>query len=259
MLSIQYLGLALLAATGAVAITNQAEKPQLNVETTYGCYNNKGDLVTQGTNIYNSKGGCATETCKPLNYTVAATMGGNECYCGFNYPSKKNKIDDSECDIPCVGYPLLEACGGIMKWTVYNTGLTLAVVAVDEAAPTAVGSGSDAESTKPAPTAAQTTVLVTPPPKEEKSTNTGAVAGGVVVGVLAVASVIGGILFYLRRKRNREIEEEHHRNAVNSFTGKTPSITDSRLDPVMAQRRMSDGSIADNHDYSRKILRVTNA
>lgn len=98
--------------------------------------------------------------------------------------------------------------------------------------------------------------MVTPPPKEEKGTNTGAIAGGVVVGVLAVASIIGGIMFYLRRKRNREIEEEHHRNAVNSFTGKTPSITDSRLDPVMAQRRMSDGSIADNHDYSRKILRV---
>lgn len=143
-----------------------------------------------------------------------------------------------------------------MKWTVYNTGLSLNVVAVDEVPPTRAGSGSSAESTKPAPTAAGTTVVVTQPPKPEKSTNTGAIAGGVVVGVLAVVSVIGGILFYLRRKRNREIEEEHHRNAVNSFTGKTPSITDSRLDPVMAQRRMSDGSIADNHDYSRKILRV---
>jgi cell wall integrity and stress response component len=31
---------------------------------------------------------------------------------------------------------------------------------------------------------------------------------------------------------------------------------DTRLDPVMAQRRMSDGSIADNEDYSRRILKV---
>jgi cell wall integrity and stress response component len=31
---------------------------------------------------------------------------------------------------------------------------------------------------------------------------------------------------------------------------------DTRLDPVMAQRRLSSGSIADNQDYSRRILRV---
>lgn len=88
--------------------------------------------------------------------------------------------------------------------------------------------------------------------------------GGVVVAVVAVAGAIGGVFFYLRRKRNKEIEEEHRRNAaVNSFIGHKPpgssgglSITDARLDPVMAQRRLSDGSIADNHDYSRKILRV---
>ena len=35
------------------------------------------------------------------------------------------------------------------------------------------------------------------------------------------------------------------------------SVTDSRLEPsVMFQRRMSDGSIADNQDYSRRILKV---
>lgn len=67
----------------------------------------------------------------------------------------------------------------------------------------------------------------------------------------------------MRRKRNQEIEEEHRRNAaVNAFIGKPPrssggtSTTDSRMDPVMAHRRMSDGSIADNQDYSRRILRV---
>ncbi|KAK1833490.1 putative wsc domain-containing protein [Podospora conica] len=257
--SIQGLGLVLLAATGAVAVINTSVPPQLNVETVYGCYSDFGDLISNGTNIFNSKGHCATKVCKNSGYPVAATMGGNECYCGKTYPSKQYKVDDSECDIACVGYPE-EACGGIMKWTIYNTGLSLAIVANDEVKPTRAGSGSNSEETKPTATAAGTTVVVTQPPKkEEKSSNTGAIAGGVVVGVLALASLVGGILFYLRRKRNREIEEEHRRNAVNSFTGKTPSLTDSRLDPVMAQRRMSDGSIADNHDYSRKILRVTNA
>lgn len=118
--SIQYLGLVLLAATGAVAIVNQPKAPQLNVETTYGCYSDPGDLIMNGTNIYNTMGGCATKTCKPLNYTVAATSGGNECWCGFKYPSKKYRIDDSECDIPCVGYPDLEACKFARQCRVWN-------------------------------------------------------------------------------------------------------------------------------------------
>lgn len=91
------------------------------------------------------------------------------------------------------------------------------------------------------------------------------VAAGTVVGVLAVAGAVGGTFFYMRRKRNNEIEEEHRRNAaVNSFIGGGGgghsvggSVTDARLDPIMAQRRMSDGSIADNEDYSRRILRVS--
>jgi cell wall integrity and stress response component len=86
---------------------------------------------------------------------------------------------------------------------------------------------------------------------------------GVVVAVVVIAAAVAGGFFYMRRKRNQEIEEEHRRNAaVSAFIGNPPgsssgtSMTDSRLDPVMAQRRMSDGSIADNQDYSRRILRV---
>lgn len=87
-----------------------------------------------------------------------------------------------------------------------------------------------------------------------------------VVSVVVVAAIIGAVFFVLRRRRNKEIEEEHRRNAaVNSFiNGAKPpsssggfSITDSRLDPVMAQRRVSNGSIADDQDYSRRILRVS--
>ena len=88
---------------------------------------------------------------------------------------------------------------------------------------------------------------------------------GVVCGFLAVAGVGGAAFFFFRRRRNSEIEEEHRRNAaVNAFIsgGKPPSssggmsMSDSRLDPVLVNRRMSDGSIADNQDYSRRILRV---
>jgi len=91
----------------------------------------------------------------------------------------------------------------------------------------------------------------------------------VVVGLIALAAIGGGVYLFMRHKQRREIEEEHRRQAaVNNFIGggKPPSssggysFTDTRLDPaVMAQRRLSDGSIADNQDYSRRILKVTNA
>ena len=111
MLSIQVLGLALLAAPGTLAIVNKAQDPQLNVETVYGCYSDPGDLVSNGTNTFTSRGKCAKEICNwALGATVAATMGGNECFCGDKYPPKKYKLPDEECNIPCVGYPELDAC-----------------------------------------------------------------------------------------------------------------------------------------------------
>jgi cell wall integrity and stress response component len=87
---------------------------------------------------------------------------------------------------------------------------------------------------------------------------------------VAIAAIAGGAFIFVRNKKRREVEEEYRRNAaVSSFIhgGKPPSssggassFNDMRLDPaVMAQRRMSDGSIADNQDYSRRILKVTNA
>lgn len=70
---------------------------------------------------------------------------------------------------------------------------------------------------------------------------------------------MGGLFFFMKQRKKRALEEEHRRNAEAS-AAKPPSYNanpfDTRLDPVMAQRRMSDGSIADNQDYSRRILKV---
>ncbi|CCF45533.1 hypothetical protein CH063_14585 [Colletotrichum higginsianum] len=119
-----------------------------------------------------------------------------------------------------------------MFYSVFNTGLKL-VVPHDEVA----SSTSSAASKPTTPTTS---------------------AGGAVETVIETP---------VQSRRNAEIEEEHRRNAaVNAFIGgpKPPSssgmsMSDSRMDPTLAHRRMSDGSIADNQDYSRKILRVTNA
>lgn len=82
-----------------------------------------------------------------------------------------------------------------------------------------------------------------------------------VVGVIA-GIAIGIGLWLLYRRRKRLDAEEEYRAAVSAkeFIGsvRKPEL-DQRLEPAMLQkRRLSDGSIADNQDFSRRILKITN-
>lgn len=90
-----------------------------------------------------------------------------------------------------------------------------------------------------------------------KSSNTAGIAAGAVVGVVAACAIAGGLFFFLRNRKRRAIEEEFHRNSTNTLATNS-NMSDARLEPsVMMQRRQSDGSIADNRDYSRRILKVS--
>jgi len=102
------------------------------------------------------------------------------------------------------------------------------------------------------------------------STNVAGIAAGVVVGVVAVAGIGIGLFFFMRHRRRKAEEEEYKRTQVGDFMrhggtsgeGKPPNtgysnMSDSRLDPE-ANKRNSIGSIADDQDYSRRILRVAN-
>lgn len=101
--------------------------------------------------------------------------------------------------------------------------------------------------------------------KQSKGPNTAGIVAGVVVGLAAIGAIAGGLFFFLRNRKRRAQEEQNQRdNAENPFEteSKPPpsshSMSDSRLDPsVMMQRRQSDVSIADNQDYSRRILQVS--
>jgi hypothetical protein len=102
----------------------------------------------------------------------------------------------------------------------------------------------------------------------------GGIAAGVIVAVLVVAAIFGGVLFYFRRKRQQEneVEEIHAKKdmsfasattrapaaAANAASGDRPGMwaPDSRMDSGTAQQRVSTGSIADNQDFSRRILQV---
>ncbi|AEO59744.1 hypothetical protein MYCTH_2315848 [Thermothelomyces thermophilus ATCC 42464] len=246
------------------------EPPTLGAPTVQGCFKSAGNMTMVDTPEFNSIDKCGKDICASKGYTAAGSSGGNQCWCGYVYPPKSDLVDDDNCDVGCTGFGQ-HACGGIDYWTIYNTGVNLAVKYMEDQK----SSTSSSSTATPTHTSEpEKTLIVTASPTsssdadEDKGggTNVAGVAAGVVVGVVVVAALIGGGFVYMRRKRNKEIEEEHRRNAaVNAFIGKTPrssggtSMSDSRLDPILAARRMSDGSIADNQDYSRRILRVTNA
>lgn len=129
----------------------------------------------------------------------------------------------------------------------------------------ASSSAKKSSSATPTPT---TAAMASSTPTESKSSeseskpNTAGIAAGVVVGVVGLAAIIGGVWFFMRRRRQHQAEEDYRRNAagVNDFIngGKTSasSMNDSRIDPSFMDRRQSNGSIADNEDYSRRILKV---
>ncbi|KAI0122429.1 hypothetical protein F4814DRAFT_446364 [Daldinia grandis] len=259
--------LALGPLTNAKNLQSPATSPIPGTDTVHGCYKSLGTLKHEQTIKFNSQGAC-TVLCRDKGSLVAAT-NTEECYCGDQYPSKGDLVDDDQCTEPCPGFGS-QACGGLDTYTVYNTGKKVSVgeAPASSSSTSTPSKTSTTISDAPASTS-DATETVTAPTEPEKGSgpNVAGIAAGVVVGVVAITAFGGAVFFWLRRKRNAEIEEEHRRNAaVNAFIsgGKPPSssggvsMTDSRLDPVM-NRRMSDGSIADNQDYSRRILRVTNA
>lgn len=255
-------------ATTATNLEEPSSSPKKGLPVVQGCFKSNGNLTYDSAPVYNSKGGCAKDTCLAKGYMVAGTTKGTLCYCGNSYPPSSDRVDDSQCSTPCIGYPL-EACGSDNTWTIYNTGKEIVVDGENLNSPTT--SSSTTQATAVVTVSGSTVVITassTPESETKSSTNVAGIAAGVVVGVVALVGGLGAAFLVMRRRRNREIEEEHRRNAaVNAFiNGSKPpgssgsmSLSDQRLDPVMAQRRLSSGSIADNQDYSRRILRVTNA
>lgn len=96
--------------------------------------------------------------------------------------------------------------------------------------------------------------------EEDDGPNTAGIAAGVVVGILGLVGILAGAFFFYKRQKRKRAEEEYRRaQDINSFVAaaKTPPSEDSRWDgEYMAQRRFSNGSIADDEDFSRRILKV---
>jgi cell wall integrity and stress response component len=235
---------------------------------TLGCYDDAGSLTEFGDAIYQTSGYCQSN-CTGLEKPVMAIIGGSTCFCGDELPAKNHEVDDSKCNSICMGFGE-QTCGGLGYFRLYLTGLTANVkTAPNDTTSSAPSASSAATSTQAiVATKPAATVFVTNPSSSEptqKSSGGGggpnkvAIAVGVVVGVIAIAAIIGVIVFIMRRRRNQEIEEEHRRNAAaSSLSAKSDtSSKDQRLDPsIYSHRRQSIGSIADERDFSRRILQV---
>lgn len=163
--------------------------------------------------------------------------------------------------------------GGENAYNVYLTGL-------EQSVPTLSATSTGASATGGSPTtggattivteAGQTIVVTASSQNDAQGSSSGSgsktagIAAGVVVGVVALGAIAGGAFFFFRRQKRKEVEEEYRRNAaINSFVHpnkpiSSSSMSDSRWDgDYMAQRRQSNGSIADDEDFSRRILKVS--
>lgn len=253
-----------LAAAYLLLCARQAAAIDYNTTTYVNCYSSVPGYIDNGTYTYQSTGYCQ-HRCVPMGYSVMALLDGNGCYCGNELPPNSTQVDT--CDVACDGYAQ-DTCGGKSAYGVWLTGVTSTVaVMADTDATSSSSSSSTTTSGVTVVTKAGETIVVTASSSASSkssgssSTSTAGIAAGVVVGVVGLASIIGASLFFLRRRQKRRVEDEYRRNAeINAFTQKPSSLSsDPRWDAdYMAQRRQSNGSIADDQDFSRRILQVTN-
>ncbi|KAI9809604.1 MAG: hypothetical protein M1825_000036 [Sarcosagium campestre] len=250
----------LLWVTLSLASPDPAAGPS---KSTYlGCYSTSGSLKDQGYDTFQTDGKCQTDICFPKKKAVFALSDRSHCWCGESLPPPNLKVDNDK-------------CGGKGAYMFYLTGIDgeddVPVDDKDNASKTSTKSTSTKTASPSVVTVGgQTKTIVAPDAQNtgdssanattpSSGPNKAAIAAGVVVCVVVLGAIIIVAFFFLRRRKRRAVEEEYRRNAANDFLGKdsASSVSDSRLDPsVMMQRRQSDGSIADNQDYSRRILKV---
>jgi len=270
-------------ATDGQSVTNSRDGLQVQAAVEIGCFSAPGpDMNDMGIYTFQSPGWCQP-LCIRLGMPIFALVNGTNCFCGMTQPLNKFKVDSSHCNTPCNGTNAV-TCGGTNYWDVqndaYQQGDPTGSQKITIPTPTWTWTGAPLQTTASSTSSSTVaaTIVVTAAPSADPSAtatptaqpsnggaNKAAIAGGIVVAVVVVAAIIGGVFFYMRRSKQRALAEEQRRHEMmTSFvTGEKPgsgyTSPDSRLDPsMMFQRRLSDGSIRDNEDYSRRILKVAN-
>ncbi|KAJ6014558.1 hypothetical protein N7540_009149 [Penicillium herquei] len=252
--------------------------------TLVGCYSSSEGLTNQTSYEFQSSGWCE-DRCVGYNAAVFALTAGSDCLCGEELPPTSDKVASSNCNTECDGWPS-DMCGGTGYYSLYTTGLETNVGTYgSETASASASSSTSTGSTSNNSTASHTdntestvstnsvgeTVTMTAvsqvqnaadsqkseDQKAKSEHNTASIAAGVVVGVVGIAALAGAIFFF---HRSRKQKSQGFGGGSRGF-GRNSQLPmgDSRFDgQYMAQRRQSNGSIDDDHDFSRRILQVTN-
>ncbi|XP_025406121.1 uncharacterized protein LOC112680294 isoform X2 [Sipha flava] len=67
-----------------------------------------------------------SEECFKIGFLYSGTTNGEKlgtaCWCGNQYPSRRFKINDAKCNVPCSG-DKTKKCGGLWRLSVYSTGI----------------------------------------------------------------------------------------------------------------------------------------
>lgn len=250
--------------THATDITTPTVTLPASAQVSIGCFETATPLELYGTYKFQSPGNCQL-VCIEQKKNVFATSDGINCYCGDEIPAKEWQTTNSTCDTTCSGDKTVK-CGGASKYWVVLTGETLNRVEYFEPSSSASSKPSIPSATSAAPAQTSSSAPSAAPKEEESKPNTAGIAAGVVVGIVSLFAIGGGVWFFLRRRRQKQAEEDYRRNAANvdqfvsggKLHTSASSMNDSRIDPSFMDRRQSNGSIADNEDYSRRILKVTN-
>ncbi|OAL54839.1 hypothetical protein IQ07DRAFT_584002 [Pyrenochaeta sp. DS3sAY3a] len=255
------------SATPTPTIKNPITTPTVTLPASQivdiGCFETGIPLENHGPYLYRSPGNCQL-VCLEQKKNVMGLSDGENCWCGDLIPAAEWQTKNESCDTSCSGEKNYD-CGGPGLLWIALTGNTRN--RVENFKPESSSSSSKPSATAPSTSKPSATNAPANDGNTGSKPNTAAIAAGVVVGIVGLAAIVFGIWFFLRRRRQRQAEEDYRRNAANvsSFVngGKlhtsNSSMNDSRLDPSFTDRRQSNGSIADNEDYSRRILKVTNA
>ncbi|KAM0417486.1 hypothetical protein ACHAPT_012550 [Fusarium lateritium] len=103
-----------------------ATAPIINQMTSQGCFSKlpAGAERAQIKTTYLTTSECA-DACTQADKFVAVLHAAS-CHCADTYPPESALVDDKQCNYPCPGYPQ-EACGGSEAYSIFNTGLEIAV------------------------------------------------------------------------------------------------------------------------------------
>jgi cell wall integrity and stress response component len=69
-----------------------------------GCFTSQDPLIYRMKYTFDSSGSCQ-DVCYGEKYNVLGLGNGTDCYCGNQLPAADTKVDDSQCNTKCAGFP----------------------------------------------------------------------------------------------------------------------------------------------------------